>query len=258
MLLEEELGAILFRRGKTKITLTEEGMLLRRRAQEIVDLTDKAEKEFADWNKDSVAGEICIGSAETITFQLLARIMIDFKKEYPLVTYNINTGNADDITERISKGLVDIGLLVEPVDLQKFHFTRSPEKAKWGVMLQGNSRLAKKGLITPTDLIDEPIIQTKRAMVQNEIANWFGDAYQHLNIVATYNLVNNAIMMVQAGLGSAISLGPEAWDFEAQGISFRPFHPVLETGSVFIWKKNQVLSPAATKFIRYIRDALDE
>ena len=253
--LEEELGVKLFIRGKSKITLTDEGMLLRRRAEEIVDLADKTEKEFGEHN-NIIGGEIFIGAAETNAMHVLADSIKKFSKEYPQVKYNLYSGNADDIKERIDKGLIDMGLLTEPVNIEKYDFIRLPQKEIWGVLMRKDSPLAKNEYIRPDDLIAMPIINTKRSIVQNEIENWFGDHYEKLNIIATYNLIYNAAIMVEEGLGYAICFEKLVNINDETNLCFKHFYPKLETGTVIVWKKHQVFSTATAKFIKEIMNAL--
>lgn len=255
MQLEEELGVKLFIRGKTKITLTDEGMLLRRRAEEIVDLADRTEREFNEQD-NLIGGEIFIGAGETNAMNILADLIKKFNKDYPQVKYNLYSGNADDIKGRIDKGLIDIGLLTEPVNIEKYDFIRLPYKETWGVLMQKDSPLAKKEHIKPEDLAHMPIINTKRSIVQNEIQNWFGAHYDKLNIIATYNLIYNAAIMVKEGLGYAVCLDKLVNINDETNLCFKPFYPKLETGTVIVWKKQQVFSRATAKLIERITNAL--
>jgi DNA-binding transcriptional LysR family regulator len=255
MQLEEELGVKLFIRGKTKITLTDEGMLLRRRAEEIVDLADRTEREFSEQD-NLIGGEIFIGAGETNAMHILADLIKKFNKDYPQVKYNLYSGNADDIKERIDKGLIDIGLLTEPVNIEKYDFIRLPHKETWGVLMQKDSALAKKEYIKPEDLAHMPIINTKRSIVQNEIQNWFGIHYEKLNIIATYNLIYNAAVMVEEGLGYAVCFDKLVNINDETSLCFKPFYPKLETGTVIVWKKHQVFSTATAKLIEKIKNAL--
>lgn len=250
--LENELGARLFTRGKSKITLTEYGILLRRRAEEIVDLADKTEKEFSERDK-LIGGEIFIGCGEINAMHVMADLIKKFSKAYPQVKYNLCSGNADDIKERIDKGLIDIGLLLEPVNIEKYDFIRLPQKEKWGVLMRKDCALAEKEHIKPEDLIGMPIINTKRAIVQNEIQNWFGVNYEKLDIISTYNLIYNATIMVEVGLGYAISLEKLVNIYDETKICFKPFYPKLETGAIIVWKKHQAFSEATTKFIENLK-----
>ncbi|MEG0365417.1 MAG: LysR family transcriptional regulator [Coprobacillus sp.] len=251
MQLEEELGVQLFIRGKNKITLTDEGMLLRRRADEIVELTDKTEREFQHVD-DVVVGEVFIGGGELDSMRFLAEIIKDFHEEYPQVEFNLHSGNADDIKERLDRGIIDIGLLAEPVDISKYDFVRMPQKDVWGVIMPKDCPLAKKEFITPQDLKDQSLMFSRRSLVQNEIASWMGDYFDDIQVVVTYNLLYNASLMVEAGLGYAITLNVVDTSEESP-ICFRPLSPKLETGSVIVWKKHQVFSPATTRFINKIK-----
>lgn len=251
MQLEEELGVKLFHRGKHSVSLTEDGMLLRRRALELVALSEKTKMELQD-KKEMPTGEIAIGCGETKSMSILSENMVSFRQKYPLVQFSIYSAIADDIKERIEKGLLDMGLLVEPVDISKYEFIRLPLKEQWGVLVRMDSPLAEKAFVTSEDLREVPLLMVRRELVRNELANWFGDAYEQLEIAATYNLIVNAAYMVERGLGAALcfDLGTV---FE--NLRFVPLAPRMETGSVLVWKKNQTLSAAQSLFIQHIRNA---
>ena len=255
MQLEEELNAQLFIRGKNRIVLTDEGMLFRRRAEEIVDLANKTEKEFLEQD-NLVTGEIFIGGGETNAMHILARIIKEFKEEYPQIKYQFYSGNADDIKERLDKGLIDFGLLTEPVDIEKYEFVRLEQKEVWGILAPKDSKLAAKEYATPQDLLKLPLLSTRRTIVQNEIANWFGQDYEQLDIIATYNLIYNAAIMVEEGIGYAICLEKLVNINDETKIRFIPFYPPLLTGTVIVWKKHQIFSPATARFIEKIKHSL--
>ena len=255
MQLEDELNAQLFIRGKNRITLTDEGMLLRRRAEEIVDLAHKTEKEFLEQN-NLITGEIFIGGGETYSMHILASVIQDFKCEYPQVQYHLYSGNADDVKEKIDKGLIDIRLLTEAVDIEKYEFIRLNHKEVWGIVAPMESPIAQKEYVTVEDLIDLPLLITSRSIVQNEIANWFKESYDHLNIIATYNLIYNAAIMVEHGIGYAISLEKLINPSSSSKVCFVPLSPRLETGTVVVWKKHQIFSPATSRFIEKLKDSL--
>lgn len=255
MQLEEELDTQLFVRGKNRIQLTEDGMLLRRRAEDIIDLADKTEKEFLQ-REETISGDIFFGAGETYHIHLLAGVMKQFHDQYPLVTYHIHSGNADDIKEQIDKGLIDIGLLTEPVQIEKYDFIRLPGKEVWGVLVRKDHPLSQKEALTPEDLKDIPLIISKRGLVQNEIGNWFGSLYEKLNIVSTYNLIYNAMIMAEEGLGSVICFDKLANLNEDSPLCFKPLSPKLETGNVIVWKKHQIFSAAASTFINEIKEIL--
>lgn len=252
MQLEEELGVQLFHRGKHCVRLTEEGMLLRRRAQELVSLSEKTKQEL-QCREEVPAGEIAIGCGETKSMSLLSSSMVSFRERYPLVQFSIYSAIADDIKERIEKGLLDMGLLVEPVDISKYEYIRLPVKERWGVLVREDSPLARKASVTPEDLLDIPLIMSRREPVKNQLASWFGTVFDQMEIAAAYNLIVNAAFMVEQGLGVAL-----CFDLGAvfENLRFVPLWPRMETGSVLVWKKNQALSSAQAQFIRHIRNAL--
>ena len=252
MQLEAELGVKLFHRSKHSIILTEDGMLLKRRAQEIISLSDKTVQELSH-KEDVLSGEIAIGCGETKNMLFLSEQIRKFRQKYPLVQFSIHSAIADDIKERIEKGILDIGLLMEPVDVGKYEFIRMPQKEKWGILVRKDSELAAKESINPKDLTNVPLIMVKRELVKNELASWFGDYYEGLQIAATYNLILNAASMVERGVGVALCFDLGAAFYE--DLCFIPLAPTLETGSVLVWKKNQTLGAATSQFMRYLRNA---
>lgn len=254
MQLEEELGVRLFERGRHSILLTEDGLLLKRRAQELVELAQKTKKEF-DREEGELTGEIGIGSGETRSVHFLGETAAAFHRRYPKVTFTLYSAMADDIKERLEKGLLDIGLLTEPVEISRYGLVRIPRKEQWGVVVPKDSPLAKKESVRPEDLIDVPLFISRREMVQEELANWFGDAFDRLTILGTYNLLYNAAVMVQdlGGVALCFRLGGSYEDTR-----FVPLSPRLETGSVVVWKKNRIASPAVRRFIDYLKEAARE
>lgn len=251
MQLEEELGSKLFRRSQYRIILTDAGMLLRRRAQEIVELADKTEREFAQ-SEGELTGEIAIGCGETQSMTFLSQNIRSFRELHPQVQFQIYSANADDVKERIEKGLLDMGLLTEPVDIGRYAFLRLPQKDQWGVLVPKGSPLAEKEAITPQDLMGVPLLLSGRAQVRSELAGWFGDAFDRLNIAATYNLILNAANMVKNGVGVAICFYLENI---SDALQFVPLSPKLETGTVLAWKKDKTLSPAVEQFHQHIKNA---
>ena len=252
MQLEAELGVKLFHRSKHSIILTEDGMLLKRRAQEIISLSDKTVQELSH-KEDVLSGEIAIGCGETKNMLFLSEQIKKFRQKYPLVQFSIHSAIADDIKERIEKGVLDIGLLMEPVDVGKYEFIRMPQKEKWGILVRKDSELAAKESINPKDLTNVPLIMVKRELVKSELASWFGDYYEGLQIAATYNLILNAASMVECGVGVALCFDLGAAFYE--DLCFIPLAPTLETGSVLVWKKNQTLGAATSQFMRYLKNA---
>jgi DNA-binding transcriptional LysR family regulator len=251
--LEEELGVTLFQRSKHRIILTEDGMLLRRRANEIISLMEKTQQELTK-ECDDLVGEISIGCGETQNMSYLSQKIKDFHKIHPLVKLHIHSTTADEIKERIENGLLDMGLVTEPVDISKYNFFRLPQKEQWGILVHEKHRLAQKTFITPDDLINEPLIIAKRTAVQNELINWFNNSSEKLNIVATYNLILNAANMVKHQIGVALCFNLN-FDNLYQDLRFIPLFPEIKTGAVLIWKKNHISSQTMSHFIQSIKNA---
>lgn len=254
MQLEEELGVKLFHRSNHSIVLTNEGMLLKRRAQEIVALADKAKKELI-FDEDSLSGEIGIGCGELQSMGELSNILTGFREKHPLVTYNLYSGSSDGIKERLERGTLDLGLLLEPVDIGKYEFTRMRRKEEWGVLVPEESPLALKDHVHPEDLIGIPLLISSRNPILNELASWFGNYANQIEHVISYNLLYNSAIMVQKGAGVALCL---KLDCKYDGLRFVPLSPKLELSSVLAWKEHQIFSQATTAFIqfanKYIQD----
>lgn len=252
---ENELGQKLFIRGSHNITLTQEGILLRKRAEEIIEMVDKTEAEFRSI-KDIISGDIYIGGGETESIKYIAEIIKSLQSEYPNIKYHIYSGNAEDVTERLDKGLLDFGVLIQPKDLSKYDYVTLPSKDVWGVIMRKDSPLANKNEIKINDLLSLPLICSRQNInnfTQNEYFNWFGDNLKKLNIVATYNLIYNASLMVEAGIGYAIGLDKLVNISNESSLCFRPLSPKLESGLDIVWKKNQIFSPAAKLFLEKIK-----
>ncbi len=252
MQLEEELGVQLFQRSRYRIILTNDGMLLRRRAQELVDLADKTAREFSD-RETELMGEIAIGAGETRSMTALSRAIQSFRCLYPKVVFRIFSANADDVKERLDMGLLDMGLLTEPVDVGKYAFCRMQEKDRWGVLVRADSPLAALEAVTPEDLEAVPLLCSGREGVQRELANWFGDRWERLEIAATFNLILNAANVVRCGVGAALGFD---LNLAFDDLCFLPLAPPMETGTVLVWKKDQVLTPVMEVFRRHVKSAL--
>ena len=250
MQLEEELGVQLFHRSRYHIVLTDEGMLLRRRAQELVDLADKTAREFAA-RETELMGEIAIGAGETRSMTFLSQAIRTFQERYPKVTFRIFSANADDVKERLDMGLLDMGLLTEPVDVGKYAFCRMKEKDCWGVLVRTDSPLAKQDAVTPQDLESVPLLVSGRESVQQELASWFGDRWDRLQIAATFNLILNAANMVRCGVGAALGFD---LNLAFDDLRFLPLSPAMETGTVLVWKKDQALTAVVEAFHEHIKN----
>lgn len=254
--LEEELGKKLFVRSSHSVILTEEGIILRKRAEEILNMVDKLEGEFSSM-EETLSGDVYIGGGETEAMKLIAKVAKDLQIRYPKIRYHLYSGNEEDITERLDKGLLDFGLLIQPADLSKYNYINVPAKDVWGVVMRKDSPLAEKETIEATDLLELPLICSRQAMKQtfskNEFADWFGEDFHKLNIVTTYNLAFNASLMVEEGIGYAITLDKIVNTSESSSLCFRSLQPRLESGLNIVWKKHQLFSAAANAFLQEMR-----
>ena len=250
MQLEDELGIQLFQRSKHSIILTEEGVRLKRRAQELVALAEKTKAEFSH-KEEELIGEIAIGCGETKNMSFLSHNMYRFRKQNPLVSFQIYSATADDIKERIEQGLLDIGLLMEPVDISKYDFLRMEKKERWGVLVTNDSPLYEEEAVSVEDLTGKPLLLPGRPSVQHELSAWFGENFEKIEVAATYNLIINAANMVRYHVGTALCFD---LDFRYDDLKFIPLFPCLETGAVLVWKKNQIFSTAVQTFLDFLRN----
>lgn len=254
--LEQELGKKLFIRSSHSIILTDEGMLLRKRAEEIVEMADKLEAEFSSM-EETIRGDVYIGGGETEAMKEIARVIKELQLSYPNIRYQLYSGNEDDVTERLDKGLLDFGILIQPADLSKYNYINIQAKDVWGVVMRKDSPLAFKDTIQAVDLLNVPLICSRQAMKQtfskNEFADWFGEDFDKLNVVTTYNLAYNAAIMVEEGIGYAITLDKIVNTSSDSNLCFRPLEPKLESGLNIVWKKHQVFSAAADMFLKAIQ-----
>ena len=254
--LEEELNVQLFVRHSHSVSLTPEGMRLRKRAEEIMDMIEKTESEFSARTRD-IGGDIHIGSGETRAMRHIAGIIRTLRRKHPDIRVHIYSGNSEDVTERLDKGLLDFGVLIQPADLGKYDSLPLPEKDVWGVLMREDSPLAAREHITRQDLIGEPLILSRQAIrrtsSRNAFLEWFQEDFDKLDIAATFNLVYNATILARSGIGHVVSLGGLADVSQGSGLCFRLLEPRLETGLDMVWKKHQVFSPAASLFLEEIR-----
>lgn len=249
MQLESELGVKLFIRSNHNIILTEDGMLLKRRAQEIVALTEKTKRDFQR-GELQLTGEIAIGSGEFRSTRHLSKIIASFKEKHPLVRYQIYSGNSENIKDRIEQGLLDFGLMMEPIDVSKYEYISMPIKENWGILVSETSELSRKEKIQAKDLKDIELISARGERIYPEIRKWFGEYYDNIEVVASGNLLYNEAIMAQEGIGTVFGIELES---HYSGLKFIPLYPPLETATVLTWKKNQVLSPTTTAFLEHIK-----
>ena len=253
--LEDELGKQLLIRGSKKVTLTEDGMLLRKRAEELVELMEKTKAELTS-SSENINGEIYIGCGETEAISFLAQAARDLQKKHPLIHYHIYSGDAERVTEKLDKGLIDFGLLVGPTDISKYDYIRLPTKDIWGVLMRKDSPLAEKEAVLAEDLWDKPLILSHQASLNTEMFSWLKADISKLNIVATYDLVYNAAQFVKMGFGYVIALDKIINTTGDSNLCFKPFSPSLEVELCIVWKKYQVLSRASNTFLHQLQQKL--
>ena len=249
--LEEELGKQLMVRGNRKITLTEEGMLLRKRAEEILELVNRTEQELAR-SADAVSGDIYIGTGETDGVRQLARTAKQLQKSCPGIRFHIVSGDAVDVCERLDKGLLDFGVLLGDIDKIKYRYLELPMKDTWGVLMRRDSPLSARETVSPRDLWDKPLILSRQVDNKSGLYRWLGKEPSELHTVATYNLIYNASLMVDEGMGYAFTLD-KLVNTTGSNLCFRPLRPRLELGMYLVWKKSQIFSRAAELFLEHLQ-----
>lgn len=253
--MEEQLGKQLLIRGNRKVTLTEEGRILRKRAEEIMELVHKTESEIT-LSDQSIAGDVYIGAGETDAVRLLARVAQSLQTVYPEIHFHISSGNSLFVMERLDQGLIDFGLLFNTVHLPKYEYLKLPLKDIWGVLMRRDAPLAAQAVIQPQDLWDKPLIMSTQETQGSELATWLKRDTAKLQVVATYNLIYNASLMVDEGLGYAITFDKLINTSGDSTLCFRPLFPRLEADIYIVWKKYQILSKAAEQFIGKLQEAL--
>lgn len=253
--LEDELGQKLLIRGNKNTELSDAGKLLYKRAKEITELASKTRDEISSDNGE-LAGTVSIGGGESYAVELIARAAKDMKDDHPRVKFDFFSGDTDAVTEKLDKGLIDFGILIEPSDLTKYNSLRLPLKDTWGILARDDSPVANKSFVTPKDLQDLPLIFSVHSFKKNAITEWFDKTPEKLNVVATYNLLYNASLMVKQGIGYAVGLDKIVGTSSESGLKFIPFEPRLETHLDVAWKKSAVLSRTSETFLKYLKNTL--
>lgn len=254
MELEDELGKQLFVRGKHRVRLTEAGEFMYRRAQEIVDLADRTRTALRSQD-GTIAGDISIGCGETEGMRVLIHAMKALIADHPHVRFHLYSGNDEDVSARLEKGLVDFGLFVGNTDLSGYDFLRLPVADTWGLVLQQTHPLAQKTYITPDDMRGLALLCSRQTLERNELSGWLGDDFQSLNVVSTHNLIGNAVLMVQEGVGCAVTISGLI-NTRGTGIVFRPFAPEIRAELVVAWKKHPAFSAPARAFLQYLQSTI--
>lgn len=246
--LEDELGTVLFNRGGRSITLTDEGILLKRRALEIIDLEDRILDEFKG-NNEVVEGKVTIGCGEFAAVETMAEICGRYRKKYPMVQIVVHTGTADIVYEMMNKGLVDVGLFMEPVNKEGLEYISIRDSDHWVVGMRPDDSLAKKEYITKADLLNVPLILPERAGVQNELQNWFGKDADKLHVAFTSNLGTNAGVLAIHGLGYPVSIEGAARYWRSDLLVQKKLYPEINSSTVLAWRRNIPYSQPVNKFI---------
>lgn len=245
--LEQELGVKLFIRSNHHIILTEEGMILKRRAQEILSLADKTKRDFLRGD-ENLEGVISIGSGEFLSTHILTDCIARFRKKHPLVRFEVYSGNAGNIRDRIEKGLLDAGLISEPIDIRKYNFITMPVKEQWGALVRDDSALARQEFLRPRDLSGIPLICPAGEFMESNVAKWLGEYASQVNIIAKGNLLYNEALLAQSNIGAVICI---RLNCRYDGLRFIPFSPDLTNDTALVWKKEQIFSAAAAAFLDF-------
>lgn len=255
--LEQELGVKLFIRSNHHIVLTEDGMILKRRAQEILSLADKTKRDFLRGD-ENLEGVISIGSGEFLSTRILTDCIAQFRKKHPLVQFEIYSGNAGNIRDRIERGLLDVGLMSEPIDIRKYAFITMPVKEQWGALVREDSPLAGKEFLRPQDLLNIPLISAVGEFLESNVAKWLGEYAAQVHIIAKGNLLYNEAMLAQSNIGAVICIRLSC---RYDGLQFIPFSPALTNDTVLAWKKEQIFSAATKAFLdfaeKYLKNISD-
>ena len=252
-LLEKELGTKLFERGSRRIVLTEEGTLLRRRAVEILQLADTAVTEIGSAGKD-VIGTVRIGCGETDAMRVVARAIRRFSETHPMVRFELHSGNAEDVSDLLERGLVDFGVLIEPTDKTRYDYLSFPTDIRWGALVRRDDPLARMYGVSPSDISGRRVIVSRQNMAANGISGWMGPDFPEPDVVATYNLLFNASLLVSEGVGIALCLEGIVNTSGDSDLVFVPFEPELRVGMSLVWKKNSVQGRAQRLFLDGLRE----
>ena len=253
--LEQELGKKLFRRGSASVSLTEEGLILRKRAEDLLDMAERIESEFRAMD-DITGGDVYIGCAESWLIKYLARAVKELHEQYPGIQYHITSGGTEQVVERLDRGLFDMAVIVEPPDLSKYNYLEVPECDTWGAVIRKDCPLAEKAEIKVEDLLPYPVFCSEQS-AKADLPRWCGEKADRLNILATFNLANNGAVFVREGLGVQLTFDHLIEMTEDGPLCFRPLSPALYNKMYVIWKKYQVFSRASNAFLSKLKQELE-
>ncbi len=253
--MERELGKKLLNRETRKITLTDEGQLLKERAEEILQLAERTENEIASAGAAQLSGRVYIGAGETYSFRLLSRAVKAVQDQYPKITFDITSSGSSDLFEKLEKGLLDFALVFGPVDQTKYHMIRLAGEERWGVLMKKDAPLAQKKKISPKDLADQPLLLSKTSLADSTLLNWMHKDRDQVNIRDTYNLIYNGSLMVEEGIGYALTI-EKLINVTDTDLAFRLLDPPVSAEVHFVWKKYQTLSKAAQCYLDEVKKVM--
>ena len=251
--LENELGKKLFTRHSFSIRLTDEGILLRDRAEDLVRMADKIEQEFLSLD-DINGGELFLGLAESCQIKYLARAIKDFRAKYPNLRYHITSGDTEQIADKLDKGLLDFLVLAEDPDPRKYEYIEFPEADIWGLVMPEKDPLAKKQTVSAADLIGRPLFCSEQAWL-NVIKKWAGNAYPDLHLEGSFRLSYNGSVFAREGLGCLLTFDHLVDTSAGSGLAFRPLYPTLENRIYLVWNRYQTFTPIAERFLEQLRSS---
>lgn len=252
--LEDELGVTLFIRGNRSITLTEDGVYLMNRGKEILSLVELTTTNLT--KNERINGQIAIGGGETQSFEFIGQILHELRETYPEIDIHIFSGNADDILDKVDKGILDFGLVIDPVEKQKYDYIRLPQIDHWGILVNKTHPLFNKKTVTAKDIEDTPLLISNQSLVDTQLSEWLGKNLDHFNIIGTYNLLYNASLLAKEGVASVLCID-NIVNTTNTTLTFIPFSPALTANINIVWKKNQVFSSAAKEFLRRLKNQND-
>lgn len=254
--LENQLGKQLFIRGKRKIILTKEGMILKERAEEIIALLEKTKEEISKAD-GSIRGEVHIGVGETKSMRFIAQIVKELQAQYPKIRCNISSGDNCDVRDLHEKGIIDFGTLLEPIDKNKYDYLKLPQSNTWGLLMRKDNPIAQLESIDPETLKQTPLICPRQSIIENTLSKWLGHDCETLNIVSTHSLSSTPSPMVEEGVGCSLTLNELLDLADDSPLCFRPLEPKLEASLFIVWKKHQIFSNAAEIFFSILKEHLE-
>lgn len=254
--LEEELGKKLFTRHSFSIQLTEEGILLRKRAEDLVKMADKITTEFLALD-DVLGGDVYFGLAESYQIRYLAAAIRQFKEICPGLHYHITSGDTEQVTEKLDKGVIDFAVLAQEPNPSKYHSLAFPNADLWGLVMPKDCPLAEKGAIYADDLAGLPLFCSEQGW-NNDISKWCGSRMNQLHLEGSFRLSYNGSLFVKEGLGYLLTFEHLIDTNPNSGLVFRPLAPTLETKIYLIWKKYQIFTPIAERLLGILKSKFSE